>query len=98
MADAPRQNFFNLIRVQKDLEKIAGAALIRMPRMQEVVGEIAELEREAQDFILHWAEVIALSNSELTAHFLGQVPAAFRALDQAADLLLRGGALWIWDF
>jgi nitric oxide reductase NorD protein len=84
MADAPRQNFFNLIRVQKDLEKIAGAALIRMPRMQEVVGEIAELEREAQDFILHWAEVIALSNTELTAHFLGQVPAAFRALDQAA--------------
>lgn len=84
MADAPRQNFFNLIRVQKDLEKIAGEALMRTPRLQEVVAEIAELERDAQDFILHWTEVITLSNHELAAHFLAQAPAAFRALDKAA--------------
>lgn len=89
MADTPRQNFFNLIRVQKDLEKAAGAALTRMPRMQEVVAEIAELDRAAQDFIQHWTEVIALSNTELAAHFLAQVPAAFRALDQ------RGIEDWI---
>ena len=84
MADAPRQNFFNLIRVQKDLEKIAGEALMRTPRLQDVVAEIAELERDAQDFILHWTEVITLSNHELAAHFLAQAPAAFRALDKAA--------------
>ena len=69
MSDGARQNLFNLIRIQKDLEKISGQVLARIPRANEVVAEIAELEREAQDFIYHWTEVIALSNDELAAHF-----------------------------
>ncbi len=84
MNDGARQNFFNLIRIQKDLEKLSGQVLARIPRASEVVAEIAELEREIQNFIYHWTEVIALSNHELAAHFIGHAPAAFRYLDQAA--------------
>ncbi len=84
MSDGARQNLFNLIRIQKDLEKISGQVLARIPRANEVVAEIAELEREAQDFIYHWTEVIALSNDELAAHFVANAPAAFVWLDQPA--------------
>ena len=84
MSDAPRQNLFNLIRVQKDLEKLSGQVLVRTPRAAEVVADIAELERDAQNFVYHWTEVIAQSNDELAAHFLAKAPVAFRDLDQAA--------------
>jgi nitric oxide reductase NorD protein len=84
MEDGARQNLFNLIRVQKDLEKISGQLLARLPRAAELVADIAELERETQDFIYHWTEVIALSNDELAAHFVAKAPLAFRYLDQPA--------------
>jgi nitric oxide reductase NorD protein len=84
MSDGARQNFFNLIRVQKDLEKIAGSVLARTPRAGDIVADIAELEREVQDFIFHWTEVIALSNEDLAAHFIANAPQAFRYLDEAA--------------
>ncbi len=84
MSDAPRRNFFNLIRIQKDLEKLSGTVLARLPRAQEIVADIAELDREAQDSIYHWTEVIALSNDELAAHFVAKAGAAYRSLDQAA--------------
>lgn len=84
MSDGARQNFFNLIRVQKDLEKIAGSVLARTPRAGDIVADIAELERETQDFIFHWTEVIALSNEDLAAHFIANAPQAFRYLDERA--------------
>ncbi|MGD9602886.1 MAG: nitric oxide reductase activation protein NorD [Gammaproteobacteria bacterium] len=84
MSDGARQNLFNLIRVQKDLEKISGQVMARLPRAPEVIAEIAELEREQQDFVYHWTEVIALSNDELAAHFIANAPRAFRLLDEAA--------------
>ena len=82
MTDSPRQNPYNLIRIRKDLEKAAGAAVLDSLRMQPVISAIAELPREAQDFIQHWTEVIALSNHELAVAFLTQSPAAFQALEQ----------------
>ena len=84
MTDGSRQNFFNLIRVQKDLEKIAGSVLSRTPRASEIVADIAELERDIQEFIFHWTEVIALSNADLAAHFIANAPQAFRHLDERA--------------
>ena len=84
MSDGARQNLFNLIRVQKDLEKISGQVLARIPQASEIIATIAELEREVQDFIYHWAGIISLSNEELAAHFVANVPAAFRYLDAPA--------------
>lgn len=84
MSTGARQNFFNLIRVQKDLEKIAGAVLSRTPRAGDIVADIAELDREIQEFIFHWTEVIALSNEDLAAHFIANAPQAFRHLDERA--------------
>lgn len=84
MSDAPRQNFFNLIRIQKDLEKLSGQVLARTPKVAEIVAEIAELDGEVQDFIYHWTEVIGLSNDELAAHFIAKAPSAFRYLDRDA--------------
>ncbi|MSR13982.1 MAG: nitric oxide reductase activation protein [Gammaproteobacteria bacterium] len=82
--DGARQNLFNLIRVQKDLEKISGQILARLPRAGDLVADIADLERDTQDFIYHWTEVIALSNEELAAHFIAKAPLAFRFLEEAA--------------
>ncbi len=84
MSDGARQNFFNLIRVQKDLEKFSSQVVARLPRAHETIAELAELERDAQEFIFHWAEVIALSNDELAAHFVANAPSAFRYLDLPA--------------
>lgn len=84
MSNGARQNLFNLIRIQKDLEKLSSQVVARLPRAPETIAEIAELERDAQDFIFHSAEVIAASNDELAAHFVVNAPSAFRYLDVPA--------------
>jgi nitric oxide reductase NorD protein len=91
MSDGARQNLFNRIRIQKDLERISAQLLARNPRAAELVAEIAELDRDAQDFIYHWSKVIAVSNEELAAYFVAKVPLAFRYLDQGGveDWVIR---------
>jgi len=83
MSDESRQSFLNKVRVQKDLEKITGSLIERHGRGAELVSKFAALEREDQDFIYHWAEIIGQSNDELTGHFINCAPPAFDDLDQA---------------
>ena len=42
---------------------------------------LARLERQAQDFILHWVNVIARTNPELAFQFAAAAPAALERLD-----------------
>ena len=83
MSDESRQNVFNKVRVQKDLEKLTGSLIERHGRGAALVSKFAALEREKQDFIYHWAEIIGQSNDELIGHFVNRAPLAFDDLDQA---------------
>ena len=81
MNDNARQNFLNRVRIEKDLEKFTGGALSRHDNVDDLVSRIADLERDAQDFIYHWAELIGKTNTELAAHFLDKAPTAFESMD-----------------
>ena len=81
MSDESTQNFLNRIRIRKDLEKFTGGALERHGGVEELISQIAALAREHQDFIYEWSELIARSNNELAAHFIGKAPDAFRQMD-----------------
>ena len=80
--DESRQSFFNKIRVQKDLEKATGSLIERHGRGEALVSKFAALDREQQDFIYHWAEIIGESNDELVGQFINRAPFAFDDLDQ----------------
>jgi hypothetical protein len=83
MTDESRQNFLNKIRVQKDLEKATGSAINRHGRGADLISKFAALEREDQDFIYRWADIIGESNDELAGHFVSRAPTAFEVMDQA---------------
>ncbi|MEQ8661123.1 MAG: hypothetical protein RLW62_09925, partial [Gammaproteobacteria bacterium] len=82
MSDETRQNFLNRLRIQKDLEKFTAGALARHGNVEDTVARIAALERRDQDFVYAWAELIARSNHELAAHFIGRVAGAFACMDR----------------
>ncbi|MFP6781730.1 MAG: hypothetical protein VCB59_08530, partial [Gammaproteobacteria bacterium] len=82
MSDDSRQNFLNKIRVQKDLEQATGSLIERHGRGAELISKFAALDREDQDFIYRWAEIISESNDELAGHFINRAPSAFAAMDQ----------------
>ena len=81
MSDESTQNFLNRIRIRKDLEKFTGGALERHGGVDELIAQIAALEREHQNFIYEWSELIARSNNELAAHFICKAPDAFQHMD-----------------
>ena len=80
MGEAATQNFLNRIRIRKDLERFTGGVLERYTRIDELIGQIATLDRVHQDFIYEWSQLIARSNNELAAQFVAMAPAAFRQL------------------
>lgn len=82
MSEEATQNFLNRIRIRKDLERFTGGALERYTRIDELISQIATLDRVHQDFIYEWSELIARSNNELAAHFIAMAPDGFRQLDR----------------
>ena len=97
MSDESTQNFLNRIRIQKDLEKFTGGALERHSNVDELVSQIAALDREHQDFIYEWSELIARSNNELAAHFITKAPDAFQQLDREGVLDWVDQAMMTFD-
>jgi len=83
MSDDSRQSFLNKIRVQKNLEKITGSPIERHGRGAELISKFAALEREHQDFIYHWTEIVGQSNEELAGHFVNCAPDAFDDMDRS---------------
>ena len=94
MSDESRQNILNRLRIQKDLEKFTAGALVRHPNLEDLIANIAALERSEQDQIYRGTELLARSNPELAAHFVAQAPAAFHAMgsDGAQEWLEIGRA------
>ena len=82
MSEEATKNLVNRIRIRKNLERFTGGALKRYTRIDELISQIATLDRVHQDFIYEWSELIARSNNELAAHFVAMAPDAFRQLDR----------------
>ena len=89
MSDASRQNYLNKIRVQKDLEKATGSLIERHGRGTELISKFAGLDREDQDFIYHWADIVSQSNDELATQFVNRAPSAFGFMNQ------NGVEMWL---
>jgi nitric oxide reductase NorD protein len=77
MTNRSRQNVLYRIRVQKDLEKIIGAALTRQYDLEAVISKIAGFSDKQQAFVYNWAQLIADTNVELAAHFISFTPKSF---------------------
>ena len=97
MSDESRQNFLNRLRIQKDLEKFTAGALSRHPNLEDLIANIAALERGEQDQIYRGAELLARSNTELAAHFIAKAPAALLAIGPDGVQEWMDSAIQIFD-
>ncbi|MEX2481829.1 MAG: VWA domain-containing protein [Gammaproteobacteria bacterium] len=82
MSDESRQNFLNLLRIRKDLERFTAGALARQANVEELVQRIAALDHRDQELVYRWAELIGQSNYELAVHFINRAPAAFAQMER----------------
>ena len=71
-------------RLDDGLARVAEPLLGRLPSATQAITELAGLDRQAQELVRHWAEVIALSSEDLAARFLAQAGVACGALDRAS--------------
>ena len=85
------------IEVRQRLEELLGAVLTSRRTVNVPAKQIATLSSSSQYFALHWAEVIAESNSEMAFQFVCSVPFALDLLgtDGATQWIIR--AMDIYD-
>ena len=67
--------------IEERLEELLGAVLTSRRTASVPARMLSTLKRPAQDFALHWAGVIAKSNSEMAFQFVSHVSQAFDRLD-----------------
>lgn len=72
---------FSEVQIKERLESLLGAVLTTRRTASEPAQQIASLDRTAQEFALHWANVIAKSNSEMAYQFVCNTRQAFELLD-----------------
>ncbi len=75
--------------IEERLEDLLGAVLTSRRTAAEPARKLSSLARSQQDFALHWAAVIAKSNSEMAFQFVSHVTGAFSQLD------VEGVTQWI---
>ena len=97
MSEEATQNFLNRLRIRKDLERFTGGVLERYTRIDELIAQVAALDRVDQDFIYQWSKLIAHSNNELAAQFVAVAPDAFRQLDRDGVLDWVDHAMMTFD-
>lgn len=72
---------FSSVEIKERLESLLGAVLTSRRTASEPAKQITRLERNSQEFVLHWASVIAKSNSEMAYQFVCNAQRAFELLD-----------------
>lgn len=82
MAEDAKQSFLNRVRVQKDLEKFTGIEIESHAHGEELIAEFAGLSHDQQNFVYHWAEVVARSNDELARQFVSRSAKALGSMDR----------------
>ncbi len=72
---------FTPIEIEERLEELLGAVLSSRRTASQPAAALSELDRPSQSFALHWAGVIAKSNSEMAYQFIENLPRAFEVMD-----------------
>ena len=67
--------------IEERLDDLLGAVLSSRRTATEPANSLATLEREQQNFAIHWTGVIAKSNSEMAFQFVSNVSGAFELMD-----------------
>lgn len=70
-------------QVEERLDELLGAVLSSRRTATEPAKTMSALTRPEQDFALHWAGVIAKSNSEMAYQFVDRVAQAFELMDSS---------------
>ena len=93
---------FSKAEIKERLESLLGAVLTTRRTASEPAQQISRFDRATQEFTLHWAGVIAKSNSEMAYQFVCHTQRrAFEmldtdgvnAMDHCSDGYLRPG--WV---
>ncbi len=69
------------VQIEEKLDELLGAVLSSRRTASGPARKLSGLEREQQEFALHWAGVISKSNSEMAYQFVEHVSDAFRMMD-----------------
>lgn len=72
---------YSKAEIKERLESLLGAVLTTRRTVSEPAQQISRLDRATQEFTLHWAGVIAKSNSEMAYQFVCNTQRAFDLLD-----------------
>lgn len=76
-----RNNPLSVNVIEERLDDLLGAVLSSRRTAKEPAISLATLEREQQDFAIHWTGVIAKSNSEMAFQFVSNVSSAFKLMN-----------------
>ncbi len=68
--------------IEARLNELLGAVLTSRRTVSESAYKISNLARSQQEFVLHWTQVIAKSNSEMAFQFASHASQAFSQLDE----------------
>ncbi len=69
------------VEIEERLDELLGAVLSSRRTASEPASQLSQLDRQSQDFALHWADVIAKSNSEMAFQFVSNASKAFSLID-----------------
>ena len=69
------------VQIEEKLDELLGAVLSSRRTASGLARKLSGLEKEQQDFALHWAGVISRSNSEMAYQFVDHVCDGFRLMD-----------------
>ena len=69
------------VQIEEKLDELLGAVLSSRRTASGLARKLSGLEKEQQEFALHWAGVISRSNSEMAYQFVDHVCDGFRLMD-----------------
>ena len=72
---------YSALEIEEKLEELLAAVLSSRRTASEPAAQLSNLNRASQDFTLHWADVIAKSNSEMAFQFVSFATKAFSLMD-----------------
>ena len=76
----------NAHEIEERLDELLWAALSSRRSATDAARELARLDRSAQDFVLHWVEVIEKTNAESAYQFASHARQAFTRLQDAGEV------------
>ncbi|MHB8742285.1 MAG: nitric oxide reductase activation protein NorD [Sulfuricaulis sp.] len=71
------------VELEERLDECLDPVLSLRRTAASLARALSEFDRAQQDFVLHWVDIIAKTNSEMAYQFAARAPEAFRVMTQA---------------